>query len=1000
MRFEGRRHRRPGPGSGSAPILAAALLAALLGVALPGGAGASRVVGAGSYAPGAAAAPAAGWLTFHGSENRSGFTFESGPATAHLRLDVEPTGQPIRVGPVVAGGFVYAADSLATVFSVNLTSGSVAWRTPLGTTPGDPDLAGGLLVLGGSDGYVTALSPANGSPVWSRALDGAVAPAVAVVNGTVIAATSAGSLYALSLADGAVDWRVALGSPVVGGVAVAAGEAVVATAAGELTAVGLDGATAWSVPVGAPVNATPAIFAGRVVVGDLVGNVSAYDLSNGTRDWRFAGRSLAAADTVTATPAVGLGSVFVASSLGEIYALNLTDGALRWSRATGSAGYPVLASPALTPTGLYVSDAVQEVLDLVPANGSVLWRDSLSFTPSYSSPAVAGGGLFLGDDLGALFEYAPPGGPATYPVTGQVRNATGAAIGSAAVQTAGGATATAADGSFALSLANGSYLLNVSAPGFVAQNVPVTVDGAPVALAPIVLASVPTVWVTGRVIDLHALTGLAGAGVTAIGAFGVTASATSGPDGGFALRVPVGPAYVTVAAPSGYRGLTTTIEVGPNGTSGVVLGLEAVALGALADQHPYDALAPILAVAASAVAIGVWSATRARIAAGLGPRLLSRFGRYVLMRSILIVVQMIGGMFILFLFGSILPAVAYGVSPCTFYPAGGCLAASASWSNPVAVARAFFEGFGGFVYNLFTLNWGIASYGNLREPATTFLAWWFPASLELALFALPIAAGLAYLIGLRAGARPEGGVDLGARLSSVAALLVPSFLVVLLFLGTFYEGFLGAFGDSPYGLLPSPEWFVAHGGPPRWIGLGSNTSPTGLPILDGAIHGDWGFVELVLLKTLWQALAIAVVYVAIFLRFVRHAVVEAHTEPHVRAERARGIDERTILWRHTGRRVIPLFLLVFGMTLPVYIGTQSLVESMANDSGVGTLLIAEMTQVSGIGFGYSGINPSQHIGNFYQVTIFLLLALVLIGNLFADLLAHYFDPRLDRAEET
>ncbi len=999
MAREGRRHRRARAGAGALAILAAVVLVGLLAVALPGGTPVARAADLGSAPPGAAAAPALGWPTFHGSENRSGFTPVSGPATDHLLLDIDPTGQPIRVGPVVAGNFVYAADSLATVFAVNRTNMSVAWERSLGTTPTNPDIAGGLLVLGGSDGFVTALSPANGSPVWSARLDGPVAPALAVVNGTVLAASAAGSLYALRLNDGSVAWRISLGAPIEGGVAVEGNLALVATSGGELVAVTLAGATAWTVPVGAPVNATPAIYDGRVIVGDLVGNVSAYDLGNGTEAWRFAGRTLAAADTITTTPAVGLGSVFVVSSLGEIYALDLATGALEWSRTTGTSGYPVLASPALTPTGLYVSDAVQEIVDLAPTNGTLLWRSSLSFTPSYSSPAVAQGGLFLGDDLGALFEYAPPGGPATYAVTGRVVNTTGAPIAQALVRTSGAGATSAADGSFSLALGNGSYLLNVSAPGYLDRNVPVEVAGANVALPTIALAPVPTVWVTGRVVDAHALTALAGVRVTAIGGFGVITMATTGPHGDFAVRAPVGRVYLTVDPPSGYRGLATTISVGPNGTSGVVLGLEATALGALADQHPYDALAPLIAVAAGVIALGVWSASRARVAAGLGPRLLSRFGRYVLMRSLLIVAQMVGGMFILFLFGSILPAVAYGASPCVFYPAGGCVASTASWADPIAVARAFLEGFGSFVYNLFTLNWGLATYGNLREPATTFLAWWFPSSLELALFALPIAAGLAYVIGLRAGARPEGGVDLGARLSSVAALLVPSFLVVLLFVGSFYEGFLGTFGDNPYGLLPSPEWFVTHGGPPPWIGLGSNTSPTGLPLLDGAIHGDWGFVGLVLFKTLWQALAIAVVYVAIFLRFVRHAVVEAHTEPHVRAERARGLDEGTILWSHTGRRVIPLFLLVFGMTLPVYIGTQSLVESMANDSGVGTLLIAEMTHVSGIGFGYSGINPTQHIGNFYQVTIFLLLALVLIGNLGADLLAHYFDPRLDRAEE-
>ena len=840
---------------------------------------------------------------------------------------------------------------------------------------------------------MTALAAANGSMAWTRRLDGRLVQAISVANGSAFAATSNGTLYDLRLVDGSVAWQLPLGAPVDAGVAVEGGLVVVAAANGNLTAVTLGGAVAWTAAVGAAVDTSPAVYGGTVIVGDLTGNVSAFDLANGTDAWRFVGRTLAAADHIEATPAVGDGAVFVSTDLGEVYALDLATGSLRWQHATGTAGYAMLSSPALTPTGLYVCDAVQELLDLAPSNGTTIWRATFAYTPVYSSPAVAGGELFVGDDLGALFGFAPAGGPTRYTVSGRVVNASGAPL-AADVLGPEGLTTTAADGTFALSLPNGSYALNVSSPGYFPVLVPVAVQGADVALAPTVLGPVPTVPLAGRVIDGHALRGLGGALVTVYGEYGYLATTRTAADGSFLVGAPTGDDYVTVGPPSGYAGLQVRLTVGPNGSSGIVLPLAPTALGVTAAQHPWDAVVPFAAMAAAGTAVGVWHATRRRVEAGLPPRLLSRFGRYFVMRALLIVVQVVAVLLVLYVFGSILPAVAYGANPCSFYPAGGCV--TGSWSDPATAGGAFLNGFGTFLANLFTLNWGSARFGSLVEPAVTFLAWWFPDSFELALFALPMAAALAYVIGVRAGSRAGGGVDFGARLASVAGLLVPSFLVVLLFLGTFYGGFLAAFGDIPYGVLPSPEWWVAHGGPPRWIGIGSNSSPTGLPLLDGALHGDWPFVELVLVKTLWQALAIAAVYVAIFLRYVRHAVAQAHAEPHVAAERARGLDEGTILWRHTGRRVIPLFLLVFGMTLPIYIGTQSLVEALANDSGVGTLLIAEMTNVATTGFGYKGINPASHPGNFYQVTIFLLLVLVLVGNLCADLLARYFDPRLDR----
>ncbi len=343
-----------------------------------------------------------------------------------------------------------------------------------------------------------------------------------------------------------------------------------------------------------------------------------------------------------------------------------------------------------------------------------------------------------------------------------------------------------------------------------------------------------------------------------------------------------------------------------------------------------------------------------------------------------------------------LPAVYRNTNPCLLDPTQLCAGGAAwSWGVPWQAAEGFLGGFGLFIWNLFTGNWGYASFGQLKQPATTFLAWWGPDSIQLALFALPISAGLAWVIGMYGGAKRDGAADVGARVLSAVGLLVPSFLLVLLFLGTFYDPFFRAFGDSPYGTLPNTAWWSAHGGYPDWIGLGTNTLPTGLPLIDGALHGDWPFEEVVLMKTLWQAAAIAVVYTAIFLRYARSVVADAFQEPHLTAARARGVDDSTLLWKHTGRRVLPLMLLVFGATLPAYIGTQAVVEALANDTGLGTLLLGELTHVGSTGFGLSQTTNLQS-GNLYQVTIFLLVLLVLVGNVIADAVARYLDPRLLR----
>ncbi|MCI4340685.1 MAG: ABC transporter permease subunit, partial [Thermoplasmata archaeon] len=589
---------------------------------------------------------------------------------------------------------------------------------------------------------------------------------------------------------------------------------------------------------------------------------------------------------------------------------------------------------------------------------------------------------------GTVAAFGPVGGGPTYPVAGTVVVQDGRPIASASVTVGLRTAKTDANGSFALSAVNGTYAVTVAANGFVSNTTMLVVAGPTLGLE-YVLVPVPLVPVTGRVIDGHTLRPLGNVPVLFFGPFGSFANTSTDPNGSFALLAPVGLDYVTASPPNGYGPYAEHVVVPAAGLSGLEIRL-AVTSGALDGRLVWI---PLAAIGLALLSIAVWDSTRRRRELGLPPGLLSPFATYVAMRSILLAFQAVAILSVLYIFGTMLPAVAHNVSPCAFIDSG-CLAGG--WSNPGNIPPAFAYGMGHFVTQLVTGDWGTTTYGHLREPASQFLVWYLPNSIELALFALPIAAVIAYVVGLWAGAHPESLFDGGARIASIAGLLLPSFLIVLLFLGAFYVPFLDRLGDVPYGFLPTQLWYLHHPFP-NWIGTGGNTMPTGFPLLDGAIHGNWPFVELVFLKTLWQAFAIALVYVSIYLRFVRHAVAEAFREPIVVAARARGIPESTILWRHTGRRVLPLLVLVFGLTLPLYLGTQALVESLAQDNGIGGLLVSQMTQAVSSGFGFRSLAPGRAPQSFYQVTIFLLVLVVLAGHLVSDVIARYLDPRLLRA---
>lgn len=465
--------------------------------------------------------------------------------------------------------------------------------------------------------------------------------------------------------------------------------------------------------------------------------------------------------------------------------------------------------------------------------------------------------------------------------------------------------------------------------------------------------------------------------------------------GRFVVESVPGTVYITADPPNGYDGVQVHVPVGNAPVTGVRLALTPSALiGKLQGSADAPANAGIV-VAALALVVGAVVAVRAqRILEGRSPRLLSGFGRFVLRRAVMIPFQLLALLIVLYVFGTFLPALATArVTGCLALGGSGC--APCDPGMLTCQITQFWTGLVPYLGALFTGQWGMAQIGSFQAPAVDFLVWWLPNSLELAAVALALSLAVGYPLGIAAGWRPNGVLDRSVRSVSIVLLLVPTFLVVLFLLILSYEPWLQLVGDTPYGLLPNPTWFLDQNWVPNWLGFAEQTSPTGFPLIDGMLHGAWPFVFVIASKLLIQAFAITLIYVPIFLRFARHSVAEAARSDSVRAARSRGVPESTLEWGHTARRTLPIYLLVFGMTLPAYIGTQALVEALFNDTqGFGTILFSEMTQVSRIGFGINHRGVVAQ-GNLYQVSILFLAALLLIGNLCADVLARFLDPTLD-----
>jgi outer membrane protein assembly factor BamB len=182
----------------------------------------------------------------------------------------------------VGGGTAFAATSDGFVFALDVKSGAVRWErrsSPPGTHLDVDALAldGGRLYAAAYSGAVLALDARTGETLWSFAVPAATQVALA---GGLVVAVSAASVHALSPADGSVVWSTPLGGSPGGSPALAGKWLLVPAGAGGLR--WLEAATGRplrSFEPGTGILGTPAVASGRVYVLSNGGHLFALDLA-------------------------------------------------------------------------------------------------------------------------------------------------------------------------------------------------------------------------------------------------------------------------------------------------------------------------------------------------------------------------------------------------------------------------------------------------------------------------------------------------------------------------------------------------------------------------------------------------------------------------------------------------------------------------------------------------------------------------------------------------
>lgn len=144
----------------------------------------------------------------------------------------------------------------------------------------------------------------------------------------------------------------------------------------------------------------------------------------------------------------------------------------------------------------------------------------------------------------------------------------------------------------------------------------------------------------------------------------------------------------------------------------------------------------------------------------------------------------------------------------------------------------------------------------------------------------------------------------------------------------------------------------------------------------------WGIPKIVdLLKHLWvPALIGAVTGTAGLVRIMRGNLLDTLGQPYIEAARARGLKQRTVIWKHAVRIAInPLIVILGSEAIPNIITGNALVAIVLNLPTIGPLYV----------------NALQKQDMFMAGTALVFFTgLVLVGNLLADVALVWIDPRI------
>jgi len=279
----------------------------------------------------------------------------------------------------------------------------------------------------------------------------------------------------------------------------------------------------------------------------------------------------------------------------------------------------------------------------------------------------------------------------------------------------------------------------------------------------------------------------------------------------------------------------------------------------------------------------------------------------------------------------------------------------------VGLTGSLFSQYWEYMQNLLRFNLG-KSISTREQTVWKIIKNFFPATAELALYALLIALLVGLTVGIIAALRPNSKWDVGGRLFGIITYSLPLFWVGMILQLVF---------SVQLGWFPIGTRFPASIDPPAQV--------IGLYTIDSLIKRDWESLWTSIQYLFLPAMSLGIVISGIFERIVRVNLRQTLLSDYVEAAKARGIKPSAILFNHALKNAMIPVITILGLTLASMLGGAVLVEVTFSWPGLANRLFEAI-----VGRDYPVVQG---------IVVFFAL-IVTIASILVDIVNAWIDPRI------